>query len=981
MAQTASYLIAGIPAEQGVPFTQSQLTAITLELRTNTNAFPVWVRQQAELQLAGLPINGPTNAIPGTVPTNSSGTLVRQAQLGRTDLANPVQPVSGNLIQIGPNGRVITPPAQTQPTNARQFAPATDAGTNAPVRTITTTQSTPPASSQTTRPDAPVAGRNAGVGAAGQDSAARAGTIAGLNAVFQGRQAKITPQPNGLAKYGSYTYSLSLYIMSPEDYKKTVASSRITIPGSQLLIQSGGMPGTSATPTPSDSNLQGVTGRTTNPAAAGRNQYFPLDFYIDDFTITNLQPGKGTGSANAVTNVRFKVIEPNGISFLDNLYSACVQYVGKKQNYAAQTYLMVIRFYGYDQFGNLVKADNNTVDVRTDQNALIEKYIPFQFTKIGFRVANQLTEYTCEAVVPGNNQATGQARGIIPYNTEIQAETIAGLFGGQATYSEQQQTDGRPQSATNSTQAGANTPAPPKANAAPKKTITGGLVDALNQFEQERVADGTFTVADEYEVIFPDSVIADAKTKPPNVVDKTKVAQPTPRTVGQQLNGATNSMNPNAQTKPSVAGMSIIQFIDQAVRNSSYIYDQQTIQYDEENNEISNSNAPEGFVWFRIGVQALPLRYDPKRNDYAYKITYSIAPYKVNDIKSEYFNKSPFQGTHKKYSYWFTGENNEVLDYNQDFNNLYYVVVNGNQRPPGSAEEYREKNKRVFQARSQESDQGQDGKINEPAANAATSLYSPADLSRVKISIVGDPGWIAQGEIWRNIRFFNYNPFYPDGTINYEIQEPLFEIAWNKPVDYSLSTGLMNPNQRTNGANEIETLSPGPSQSYIYRAVSVTSNFRQGKFTQDLEGVLVQFPSTAIKNNEAPPESERYSATNQDPASNANPANRRAAEAVADRAAGVRAPTNTTSPVIQPRNGARAPGSTPATETPPGAARQRPGTSPTADRFGRPTVQPLGTRAPTSGNQSVGPATTPVNTNVRSAAPVNTAPQRGARDF
>ena len=312
---------------------------------------------------------------------------------------------------------------------------------------------------------------------------------------------------------------------------------------------------------------------------------------------------------------------------------------------------------------------------------------------------------------------------------------------------------------------------------------------------------------------------------------------------------------------------------------------------------------------------------------------------------------------------------------------MYYVVVNGNQRPPGSAEEYREKNKRVFQARSQESDQGQDGKINEPAANAATSLYSPADLSRVKISIVGDPGWIAQGEIWRNIRFFNYNPFYPDGTINYEIQEPLFEIAWNKPVDYSLSTGLMNPNQRTNGANEIETLSPGPSQSYIYRAVSVTSNFRQGKFTQDLEGVLVQFPSTAIKNNEAPPESERYSATNQDPASNANPANRRAAEAVADRAAGVRAPTNTTSPVIQPRNGARAPGSTPATETPPGAARQRPGTSPTADRFGRPTVQPLGTRAPTSGNQSVGPATTPVNTNVRSAAPVNTAPQRGARDF
>jgi hypothetical protein len=654
---------------------------------------------QAELALNATNLR---NAIAAEKPVDTAGAVVKQDQAGRQENANSTMPPGGNLIQTGPDGRVV-PPGQTQPTNARRTTQDSDAGTNAPVRDITSTQSVPPPTAQPiqNRPDAPTAGRTPGAGAAGQDSAARAGTVQGLQNIFLGSGARIVPQANSLGKYGSYTYNLSLYIMSPQDYQRTVAGARISVPGSQLLIQSGGMPGSPATPTPSDSQNQGVTGETTGtqPTSAGRNQYFPLDFYIDDFTITNLQPGKGTGSANAVTNMRFKIVEPNGISFLDNLYSACEQYVGKKQNYASQTYLMVIRFYGYDEKGNLVKVDNGTVDVRTDKNALVEKYIPFQFTKIGFRVANTLTEYNCEAVVPGNNQASGQARGIIPYNTELQAETIGGLFGGKAVYNEKQQQDGREQIATDSAQDGpGNNPAPPNGNAAPKKTITGGLIDALNQFELERVKEGIFTYPDQYEVIFPDPVISNAKTQPPGVVDKTKVGQPSPTTAGEAKNPATNSMNPTTQAKPSVAGMSIVQFIDQAVKTSSYIYDQQILQYNGESNQpIRNGSAPKLISWYRIGVQALPLKYDPKRNDYTYKITYSVNPYLVNDVKSDFFNQSPFRGTHKKYSYWFTGENTEVLDYQQEFNNLFYVVVNGNTPPKnGPILDYRELAKRSY---------------------------------------------------------------------------------------------------------------------------------------------------------------------------------------------------------------------------------------------------------------------------------------------
>jgi hypothetical protein len=41
-----------------------------------------------------------------------------------------------------------------------------------------------------------------------------------------------------------------------------------------------------------------------------------------------------------------------------------------------------------------------------------------------------------------------------------------------------------------------------------------------------------------------------------------------------------------------------------------------------------------------------------------------------------------------------------------------------------------------------------------------------------------------------------------------------------------------------------QAVSSGASQFYVYKAVLVTSNFSGGKFTQDLEGVLIQFPIT-----------------------------------------------------------------------------------------------------------------------------------------
>jgi hypothetical protein len=810
-------------------------------------------------------------------PTNSAGAQVINDQTANANTANTQRPEQPLAVQT-PDGRVTPALATTTPTNVeRTLTSSEDSGTNAPTRKITNTQSTPPNTAQPSVGDARDSatglvqgggikpGATAGVGAGGDDKATAIRNR--LTQIYAGKNLKITPQPNALAKYSSYTYNISIYIMSPDDYRRIIKNKKVSIPGSNLLMQSGGMPYTSGNPTPTNAgaptSVAQLDPNRAKLAAAGRNQFFPLDYYIDNVKMTSLQPGKGTNSSHNITQLSFKIIEPNGISLLDNLYQACEQYVGKKQNYSSQNFMMIIRFFGYDENGNLVKAFNG--NNLTDSRAVIEKYIPFQFTSIKFKVANNLTEYNCEAVCPQNNVSSGQMRGVIPYNIEIQASTLKELFNGPAGKTGGQPVDdGRENTITS---VAGNYPGtvqnptqlpPQKGDATPKPAVTTGLVTALNKFQQEQKQKGIISEADVYEIVFLDPIIAGASTKPPDDYNLKVTGSVAPNTANQQLNPELNSVQTNTQTKPAVAGTSLIQFIDQAVRNSSYIYKQQT-KIPKTNpqtgklEDIPNGTPAQVVGWYRIGLQAEPLKYDLKRRDYAYKLTYSIAPYLVNDLKSNYFPQTKFRGTHKKYNYWFTGENAEVLSFEQDFNYLYYIVMNSNTPPRGVNDlDWREEAKRAFQPRSNESDQGQEGKTNEPAANAADILYSPADLARAKISIVGDPSWISQGETWGGISGQNLNagPFFPDGTINTEIEEPLFEIAWNKPVDYSLTTGLMNPNQRNAGANAIDTLGPGPSQSYIYRAVTVTSSFNQGKFTQDLEGVLVLFPSTAIQKNE-----------------------------------------------------------------------------------------------------------------------------------
>ena len=794
-----------------------------------------------------------------TSATASSGNLVRDDQLATVPGSLSQSPDTPRQV-LQPNGRIATAPDTasgtnaTPPTLSTNGTPNVNQGLNAPVRPLSQTQATSAGGGQSSAafatndprrldinrpgngvipgPDlaTPPANTQIGVGASGEDTGvAKNATKTEIDNVFSSNS--IVPQANVLDQYGSYTYQASVYLMSADAYKTMCDTKQKSLQGSRLLFQSGGAP------------------------VSGRNPYFSNDYYIDKITLESVISGKGTNQAHNVNQIKMTVIEPNGITLIGNLDKALNADIGpdaKKKNFNAQQYLLVIKFYGYDQNGQLVQANNPGIGRPTDSAAFVEKFFPMCITNIRFKVANKLVEYDIEATAPNYNINVGSNRGSIPYNVELSSGTVKDILAGSLVSATGQTTaTNAATGTTTNTNSASIPPAPGKANAATsvKTTIRQGLMAALNTYQNELVARGTYQYPDTYSVEFANPSIASASIVVKGA-DKKSKPMTNATTAAGTIDPKKQSMDNSARTVSIVAGTQIVQAIDLILRSSSYITDQAAVVIDE-NDQVQRSNgAPaQNLAWYKISLRATPGPYDYKRNDYSYNITYVISAYKINQMVSDYFLSPKYKGVHKQYNYWFTGENTQVLSYEQSYNALYSAVLSGG---PGG-QFVGEAIKRNFQPRSGESSQGAAGRTNEIGANAADYLYNPNDLQNVTLQIVGDPAWLQQGESFcgASARNFNFNPFLPDGTINYDAQQILFEILINSPNDYNLSTGLIDPNtQGTIFQNGAQT--PGAArQSYVYLANNCTSEFVKGKFTQVLKGSLLTYmPDQTFKENQ-----------------------------------------------------------------------------------------------------------------------------------
>lgn len=400
-------------------------------------------------------------------------------------------------------------------------------------------------------------------------------------------------------------------------------------------------------------------------------------------------------------------------------------------------------------------------------------------------------------------------------------------------------------------QAVTNTPtttAPAKATSAPtgnSNYLFTGLAEALNTHQNQLVKDRKYAIADIYEFEFNPTAMGAAKLKKPGSTDRSKTAGKEAKTAGQALNNKTDKVDNNSQNWSVLAGTQIVQYIDQIMRSSSYIYEQAITQIDPNTQKpIPSPGTGTGITtWYKISVQATSLGYDNLRRDDAYRIKYLVTPYAITQMASEYFPDSRYRGSHKAYNYWFTGQNTQILNFEQTFNTLYKLTLSGVGPLSQSrvTTDFRDKYSKTYMPTTEQKTGQQTGTYTNAAADSAADyLYSPNDLATVKLRIIGDPGWLQQGEVSTGIsaQQFSFDPFNGDGGINFDSQEVLFDIGWNQPQDYNMETGVMNV-----------TNQEGRSiQNNTYLAIECRSFFSKGKFEQELMGKqFVEFNKSNLR--------------------------------------------------------------------------------------------------------------------------------------
>lgn len=400
--------------------------------------------------------------------------------------------------------------------------------------------------------------------------------------------------------------------------------------------------------------------------------------------------------------------------------------------------------------------------------------------------------------------------------------------------------------------------APPKASAAPvagKSVTFKGLATALNEYQQELVKQKKREIADQYVIEFLPPTMAASTVVMPGPQDATTAPMQNNNTA-EKILPAKNSADRSTRTWSVKAGTQVIKVIDDVMRSSSYITDQQNVEVSQatdpvtglQTNKINAKAGTGNMQWYKISVNAVDLGYDKIIRDNAYKITFIITPYPVAQMISQYFPDSRYRGVHKAYQYWFTGDNTQILDYQQSYNNAYRIALTGYGAVQQSrvTTDFRDQNRFIYMATSDNQAQGSKNYAAEPSNSAASFLYDPSSLSQVKLKIVGDPGWMQQGEVGVgvNAKTFSFKPFNSDGSINFDSQAVMFSVAFNVPADYDLNTGLVNVNVNSRVGQ--------PQEYYTFTAIKCKSIFSRGRFEQEIEGKLViEKKPNAVKDTQA----------------------------------------------------------------------------------------------------------------------------------
>jgi hypothetical protein len=693
--------------------------------------------------------------------------------------------------------------------------------------------------------------------------------------------AKTNPAPrlrkNPLGDLSSYTYQLTLYMITPDAYNAFVMSGRKDINAfqkafdesiirinSEIAENNANIATSRSSPTasmgspPASSSPQSfVTGGGVYVVAQSggigasekRPPGFDKDFYIDDLKISQAINAKSTLTNVNTTKMSFTITEPYGFSFLSKLKFAAeelkkvckVKNYGDLKNASKQFFVLGIQFLGYDKDGNVVDSKNVPSaegDPTANAYGLFQRYYDILLTKVNFKIDGRNVVYSVEAANVSTSPF-GTKRGVITSSLTVIGNTVYDALKGGSVLTP----DPNQSSAETNRLASKSIP--------PDSGNKIGLLSTLNALEQSMVGNA-IEIANEWDVKFiggAEELIEKARMVSPNDLNKHRWGRNPNVTDTSKSNDGTSTKastpDPNSRTVAIQNGTMILQAIDTIIKQSSFMEDAlTTVNVANEELKLNTNPNPRTVKWYNISAEVQILGWDTKVGDFAYKTTYIIQPYETPVVLSTYIkNTSPYYGPHKRYDYWFTGQNSEILKYEQTFDNTYFTVTLAPTGKDGSQGGDADVATKVQPSNAPKQGGEAGGESIDAQNNYITSLYDPSALAQAKLTILGDPDYLMQTASSSISSVYSKFNGIDGFTINPNGGQTFIEINFNEPNDYNTDTGLMNINEKIlfyKYPDSVKDMIKG----IAYMVIDVTSTFAKGKFEQLLSCVLATFNSS-----------------------------------------------------------------------------------------------------------------------------------------
>jgi len=717
------------------------------------------------------------------------------------------------------------------------------------------------------------------------------------------------PIDNPLHAYASYTYNLSLHMLSNEDYNNVINanyfnSNPAPYVAKNVIISSAGRY--------NDENFK-------------RNRHFKEDFYFEDFKMqTVILPTKRNTNSNLI-ECSFTIIEPNGFTLINRMIAASDEINARSINapgaYIQMAYVLQIDFFGY----------KDTADSKPEKISDMTKIIPIRIINVETQVRQSGAEYRVEAV-PYNHQAFSELNATLPFNTTINASTVASAFNPDVTDYESAnaytnivddqksaqrevtqlaklreqivQTGGILEDGITSLNDVDTRLSSATANL---KKITSTTLDvnsiskAFNDYYSALKDKGDIKYATNYAVIFDEEIASAKLFSGPQPTDAaTAGSNPNSSnstTDAQSAGGAAkgNSLSYRSGVINVPAGSSMTSLIDFIVRQSDYILDQivlpdQQKLASEIKNDVQGGTSIETIVhkfskplnWYKIVPTVKIGPWDDTLGRYVpEQIIFHVKKFTISS-KYPYAPRGRVPGYVKKYDYIFTGRNRDILDWNIAFNTLYLLAVTAalnksvqgstgsGLNPAGSGAD--PTNSNVTQALPVTGDVVATPGVVPVTGNSNTTtlvggntqkaiasgdlknsllLDASGDMIELELRILGDPLFIKQDDFFYNRPTGDQDSVLTaNKSLFMDTGELYIFVNFLSPTDYDETLGLapIKANEILGPETLIESKSIGYSNfSGVYKLITVDSVFSRGKFEQTLRLAKVLFDQIGIE--------------------------------------------------------------------------------------------------------------------------------------